>query len=89
MRIKTLTIAALASAAVLTSCNSGSKKQNTDEWVIENDVWEYENIDFDDIAEVVDIKPIVSDEPIADLRLYMSGTNNDFIITRQISIIVH
>ena len=52
MRIKTLTIAALASAAVLTSCNSGSKKQNTDEWVIENDVWEYENIDFDDIAEV-------------------------------------
>ena len=74
-----LSITAIALAATLTACNSGSKSQNSDEWVIKNDVWNVEDIDFDEIAEVVDIKPIVSDEPIAELRPYMSGTSNDFI----------
>ena len=82
MNHKLLTITAIC--ATMMACNS-SKKQNTDEWIIQNDVWEYENIDLEEIAEVVDIKPIVSDEPIADLRLFMSGTNNDFIISDQYS----
>ena len=74
-----LSIAILTLAAVLTACSNGSKIQNSDEWVIKNDVWKVEDIDFDEIAEVVDIKPIASDEPIAELRPYMSGTSNDFI----------
>ena len=79
MKTKQLSIATLTLAAVLTACNSGSKNQNSDEWVIKNDVWKVEDIDFDEIAEVVDIKPIATDEPIAELRPYMSGTSNDFI----------
>ena len=80
MRIRTLTIAMLATAAALTACNSGSKNHSSDEWVIENDVWNFENIDLEEIADIVDIKPIKSDEPIDELRLYMSGNSNDFII---------
>ena len=70
-------IAALC--ATMMACNS-SKNQTPDEWVIKNDVWNFENIDLEEIAEVIDIKPIVSNEPIAELQLNMSGTNNDFII---------
>ena len=73
-----LSIAALTLATMLTACNSGSKNQNSDEWVIKNDVWKVEDIDFDEIAEVVDIKPIVSDEPIDDIS-YIKGVSNDFI----------
>ena len=78
MRIRTLTIAMLATAAAMTACNSGSKNQTPDGWVIKNDVWKVESIDFEEIAKVVDIKPIVSEEPIAELT-FLSGCNNDFI----------
>ncbi len=85
MKTKQLSIAALALAAALTACNSGSKNQNSDEWEIKNDVWKVEDIDFDKSAEVVEIKPIVTDEPIANLRPYINGTSNDFIASDQYS----
>ena len=77
MKTRIVTIAAIC--ATMIACNSG-KNQNTDEWLIENDVWNFENIDLEEIADIIDIKPIISDEPIAELQLNMSGTSNDFII---------
>ncbi len=85
MKTKQLSIAALALAAALTACNSGSKNQTPDGWVIKNDVWKVEDIDFDKIAEVVDIKPIVTDEPIAELRSVISGNSNDFITSEKLN----
>ena len=85
MKTKQLSIAALALAAALTACNSGSKNQTPDGWVIKNDVWKVEDIDFDEIAEVVDIKPIATDEPIAELRSVISGNSNDFIASEKLN----
>ena len=80
MKIKTLLLSTITLAAALAACNNGSKQKSSEEWVIKNDMWEYENIDFEEIAEVVDIKSIVSDEPIAELQIFISGSSNDFII---------
>ncbi|MBR2195939.1 MAG: 6-bladed beta-propeller [Salinivirgaceae bacterium] len=74
----TLSISALALAAALTACNSGSKNQTPDGWVIKNEVKDIETIDLEQIAEAIDVIPIKSDEPIDDIQ-GLSGSSNDFI----------
>ena len=74
----TLSIAALALAAALTACNSGSKNQTPDGWVIKNEVKDIETIDLEQIAEAIEVIPIKSDEPIDEIR-GISGISNDFI----------
>ena len=74
-----LSLPAIALAAMLAICNNGTKNQNSDEQIIKDDVWNEEDIDFEEIVEMVDIKQIVSDESIAELPSVISGTSNDFI----------
>ncbi len=78
MNRKQLSIAALALAAALTACNSGSKNQTPDGWVIKNEVKDIETIDLEQIAEAIEVIPIKSDEPIDEIR-GISGNSNDFI----------
>ncbi len=74
----TLSISALALAAALTACNSGSKNQTPDGWVIKNEVKDIETIDLEQIAEAIEVIPIVTDEPIDEI-LGLSGSSNDFV----------
>ncbi len=78
MNRKQLSIAALALAAALTACNSGSKNQTPDGWVIKNEVKDIETIDLEQIAEAIEVIPIATDEPIDDIQ-GLSGSSNDFI----------
>ncbi len=81
MNRKQLSIAALTLAAALTACNSGSKNQTPDGWVIKNEikgVETIETIDLEQIAEAIDVIPIKSDEPIDGISS-ISGSSNDFI----------
>ncbi len=81
MNRKQLSIAALALAAALTACNSGSKNQTPDGWVIKNEIKgaeTIETIDLEQIAEAIEVIPIKSDEPIDEIR-GISGNCNDFI----------
>lgn len=75
MKIRILAIAAICATVV--SCNSG-KNQIPDGWVIKNEVKDLETIDLQEIAEIIDVKPIVSDEPMDEIS-YLNGINNDFI----------
>ena len=75
MNHKLLSIAALC--ATMMACNS-SKNQPSDEWVIKNEVRDIESIDIEEIAEAIEVQPIVSDEPIDEI-LGISGNSNDFI----------
>ncbi len=74
----TLSISALALAAALTACNSGSKNQTPDGWVIKNEVKDIETIDLEQIAEAIEVIPIATDEPI-DGIFGISGGSSDFI----------
>ena len=65
-------------ATALTACNSGSKNQTPDGWVIKNEVKDIETIDLEQIAEAIEVIPIKSDEPIDEIR-GISGNSNDFI----------
>ena len=78
MNRKQLSIVALTLAATLTACNSNSKNQTLDGWVIKNEVKEIETIDLEEIAEAIEVQPIASDEPIGEIR-GISGISNDFI----------
>lgn len=78
MNRKQLSIAALTLAAALTACNSGSKNQTPDGWVIKNEVKDIETIDLEQIAEAIEVIPIKSDEPIDEIR-GISGNSNDFV----------
>ncbi len=78
MKHNVLSIAALTLATALTACNSNSKNQTPDGWVIKNEVKEIETIDLEEIAEAIEVQPIVSDEPIGEIR-GISGISNDFI----------
>ncbi len=65
-------------ATALTACNSGSKNQTPDGWVIKNEVKDIETIDLEQIAEAIEVIPIATDEPIDEI-LGLSGSSNDFI----------
>ena len=78
MKTKQLSIVALTLATALTACNSGSKNQTPDGWVIKNEVKDIETIDLEQIAEAIEVIPIKSDEPIDEIR-GISGNSNDFI----------
>ena len=78
MNRKQLSIAVLALAAALTACNSGSKNQTPDGWVIKNEVKDIETIDLEQIAEAIEVIPIATDEPIDEIR-GISGNSNDFV----------
>lgn len=81
MKHNVLAIAALALAAALTACNSGSKNQTPDGWVIKNEIKgaeTIETIDLEQIAEAIEVIPIKSDEPIDGISS-ISGSSNDFI----------
>ena len=75
MKIKTLT--AIAICATMMACNSG-KNQIVDGWVIDNDRDDMETIDLQEIAEIIDVKPIVSDEPLDEIEC-LNGISNNFI----------
>ena len=75
MKIKTLT--AITICATMIACNSG-KNQIVDGWVIDNDRDDMETIDLQEIADIIDVKPIVSDEPLDEIEC-LNGTNNNFI----------
>ena len=76
MKNNIVTIAAIC--ATMMACNSGSKNQIPDGWVIKNEVKDIEVIDLEEIAEAIEVKPIVSDEPIDGIQ-GISGSGNDFI----------
>ena len=78
MKTKQLSIVALTLATALTACNSGSKNQTPDGWVIKNEVKDIETIDLEQIAEAIEVIPIATDEPIDEI-LGLSGSSNDFI----------
>ncbi len=65
MKIKTLTVFAIC--ATMIACNSG-KNQIVDGWVIDNDRDDMETIDLQEIADIIDVKPIVSDEPLDEIE---------------------
>ena len=62
----------------MTACNSGSKNQTPDGWVVKNEVKEIETIDLEEIAEAIEVQPIVSEEPIGDIQ-DINGVSSDFI----------
>ena len=78
MKTKQLSIVALTLATALTACNSGSKNQTPDGWVIKNEVKDIETIDLEQIAEAIEVIPIATDEPIDGIQ-GISGSSNDFI----------
>ncbi|MBO7478794.1 MAG: 6-bladed beta-propeller [Salinivirgaceae bacterium] len=78
MKHNVLAIAALTLATALTACNSNSKNQTLDGWVIKNEVKEIETIDLEEIAEAIEVIPIATDEPIDGIQ-GISGISNDFI----------
>lgn len=78
MSTKTLAIIVLSLAVAMTACNGGSKEQTPDGWVINNEIKDIEVIDLEQIAEAIDVIPIVSSEPIDQIH-GISGKSNDFI----------
>ena len=54
------------------------KKPIQGEWVIENDVTKVKDIAFEEIADDIIVKPILTDEPLGDI-FSISGNSNDFI----------
>jgi len=78
MSTKLLAIVTISLATTMIACNSGSKTQTQDGWVIKNEVKNIEVVDLEQIADVVDVVPIVSREPIAQIES-INGSVNDFI----------
>ena len=76
MNHKLLSIAALC--ATLAACNSNNSNQILDGWVVKNEVKNIESIDLEEIADIIDVKPIVGDEPIGQISA-INGNSNDFI----------
>ena len=54
------------------------KKPIQGEWFIENDVTKVKDIAFEEIADDIVVKPILTDEPLGDIY-FLSGYSNDFI----------
>lgn len=78
MNTKSLVTVILSLATTITACNSDSKNQTQDGWVIKNEIKDIEIVDLEQIADSIDVVPIVSSEPIDQIH-GICGNRCDFI----------